>query len=221
MLIIKCTSVKSLVRVACALHWAQMNANTVYPRTFSFQLKRGIDTAFLLSVLSPPRIWSQLRVNHSRKSASLLYFTDYPLPSVRGKKKKEQRTKQRTKNFETIESRETGTLKQRKMSQVFTGFCLVSSWRCHDDTRICEGEKVHSMDHSMRVFFVRPRNFPAMSIFFPPCQHLLCEAARISYQRTDKFLNKEVAARWFIKLQVRSIYCKGLIMWNTGTLYCY
>ena len=44
---------------------------------------------------------------------------------------------------------------------------------------------MHSMDHSMRVCFVRPRNFPAMSIFFPPCQHLLCEAAGISYQRTD------------------------------------
>ena len=25
----------------------------------------------------------------------------------------------------------------------------------------------------MRVCFVRPRNFPAMSIFFPPCQDLL------------------------------------------------
>ena len=44
---------------------------------------------------------------------------------------------------------------------------------------------MHSMDHSMRVCFVRLRNFPAMSIFFPPCQHLLCEAAGISYQRTD------------------------------------
>ena len=31
--------------------------------------------------------------------------------------------------------------------------------------RICEGEKVHSKVHSMRVCFVRPRNFPAMSIF--------------------------------------------------------
>ena len=45
---------------------------------------------------------------------------------------------------------------------------------------------MHSMDHSMRVCFVRPRNFPAMSIFFPPYQHLLCEAARISYQRTEQ-----------------------------------
>ena len=44
---------------------------------------------------------------------------------------------------------------------------------------------MHSKVHSMRVCFVRPRNFPAMSIFFPPCQDLLCEAAGISYQRTD------------------------------------
>ena len=44
---------------------------------------------------------------------------------------------------------------------------------------------MHSKVHSMRVCFVRPRNFPAMSIFFPPCQHLLCEAAGITYQRTD------------------------------------
>ena len=71
---------------------------------------------------------------------------------------------------------------------------------------------MHSKVHSMHVCFVRPRNFPAMSIFFPPCQHLVCEAAGISYQRTDNVSYKEVAARWFIKLQVRSIYCKGLIM---------
>ena len=44
---------------------------------------------------------------------------------------------------------------------------------------------MHSKVHSMRVCFVRPRNFPAISIFFPPCQDLLCEAAGISYQRTD------------------------------------
>ena len=41
----------------------------------------------------------------------------------------------------------------------------------HDDTRICKGEKVHSMDHSMRLLceaaeFSRHVNiFPAMSTF--------------------------------------------------------
>ena len=55
----------------------------------------------------------------------------------------------------------------------------------HDETKICDGEKVHSM----RVWFVRPRNFPAMSTFFPPCQDLLCEAAGFCAccERTNNF----------------------------------
>ena len=67
---------------------------------------------------------------------------------------------------------------------VYSKFALFVSC-CHDDTRICEGEKVHSM----RVCFVRPRNFPAMSIFFPPCQDLLCEVAGFCAccERTNNF----------------------------------
>ena len=67
---------------------------------------------------------------------------------------------------------------------------------------------MHSKVHSMRVCFVRPRNFPAMSIFFPPCQHLLCEAAGISYERTDNVSYKEVAARWF---RLGVFIAKGLL----------
>ena len=48
---------------------------------------------------------------------------------------------------------------------------------------------MHSKVHSMRVCFVRPRNFPAMSIFFPQCQDLLCEAAGFCAccERTNNF----------------------------------
>ena len=90
-----------------------------------------------------------------------------------------------------------------KVVRIFLGFTLLNFMMCsrnsrhflsrvvmtYDDTRICEGEKVHSKVHSMRVCFVRPRNFPAMSIFFPPCQDLLCEAAGFCAccERTNNF----------------------------------
>ena len=71
---------------------------------------------------------------------------------------------------------------------------------------------MHSMDHSMRVCFVRPRNFPAMSIFFPPCQHLLCEAARISYQRTDNVsLTKRSQPAGLSNFRLGVFIVKGLL----------
>ena len=70
---------------------------------------------------------------------------------------------------------------------------------------------MHSMDHSMRVCFVRPRNFPAMSIFFPPCQHLLCEAARISYQRTDVSLTKRSQPAGLSNFRLGVFIVKGLL----------
>ena len=71
---------------------------------------------------------------------------------------------------------------------------------------------MHSKVHSMRVCFVRPRNFPAMSIFFPPCQHLLCEAAGISYQRTDNVsLTKRSQPAGLSNLRLGVFIVKGLL----------
>ena len=82
---------------------------------------------------------------------------------------------------------------------------------------------MHSMDHSMRVCFVRPRNFPAMSIFFPPCQHLLCEAARISYQRTDNVsLTKRSQPAGLSNFRLGVFIVKGLLceIQARFTVYC-
>ena len=63
---------------------------------------------------------------------------------------------------------------------------------------------MHSKVHSLRVCFVRPRNFPAMSIFFPPCQDLLCEAAGFCAccERTNNFCKYE-----FKNIAALNVFC--------------